>query len=40
MSKERYDGKAIHLEHYDEHEKTELDEVNRFRQAARVTGDD
>jgi hypothetical protein len=40
MSKERYDGKAMHLEHYDEHERTELNEVHRFRQAAKVAGED
>jgi hypothetical protein len=40
MSKERYTAKANHLENYAEHEKAELNEVYRFRQAARVTAKD
>ena len=39
MSKERYDGKAMSLENYTEHEKNEFNEVYRIRQGAKVAGE-
>jgi hypothetical protein len=40
LSKERHDGKAVHLKHYSEFEQNELDRVYKFREAAKMVGEE